>query len=86
MDAQRVWYVAYGSNLAWARFRCYVAGGQPLGGNARLRGLPRPERPRPHREPGHPGGLVFAGWSGVWGGGMAFYDAEPAAARPAART
>ncbi len=28
---QRIWYVAYGSNLAMGRFRCYLSGGRPDG-------------------------------------------------------
>ena len=84
MDAQRVWYVAYGSNLAWARFRCYVAGGQPLGGNRVYAGCRDPSDPTRTQSLDIPGGLVFAGWSSVWGGGMAFYDAR-ASGRAACR-
>ena len=69
-----VWYVAYGSNLGLARFRCYLSGGRPAGG---LRSYPgcRDRRP-PARDLGLEveGGIVFAGESGAWGGGMAFYD------------
>jgi len=71
---QRVWYVAYGSNLAMARFRCYVSGGRPAGGAHTYVGC------RDHSEPTRtsgvevPGGLAFAEESRVWGGGMAFYD------------
>lgn len=73
---ERVWYVAYGSNLALERFRCYVSGGRPVGGAREYPGC------RDKREPERvvgidvPGGLVFAGESMVWGGGMAFYDAK----------
>lgn len=31
MTEPLVWYAAYGSNLAAARFRCYVVGGRPAG-------------------------------------------------------
>jgi hypothetical protein len=71
---QRVWYVAYGSNLALDRFRCYLAGGRPAGGVRVYEGC------RDHSDPERivgvqvPGGLVFAGESRVWGGGSAFYD------------
>ena len=81
---QRVWYVAYGSNLGMARFLCYLSGGLPAGG---ARSYPGCRDPRP---PGRAvglevdGGLVFAGRSGVWGGGMAFYDGG-AAGRVACR-
>lgn len=70
----RVWYVAYGSNLALDRFRCYLAGGRPAGGARVYAGC------RDHSDPQRiagvhvPGGLVFAGASRVWGGGSAFYD------------
>ena len=71
---ERVWYVAYGSNLALDRFRCYLAGGRPAGGARVYAGC------RDHSDPQRiagvhvPGGLVFAGTSRVWGGGSAFYD------------
>jgi hypothetical protein len=71
---QRVWYVAYGSNLALDRFRCYLAGGRPAGGARVYPGC------RDHSDPERivavtvPGGIVFAGASRVWGGGSAFYD------------
>lgn len=71
---QAVWYVAYGSNLALDRFRSYLCGGRPSGG---LREYPGS---RDARDPARifslhvPGGLVFAGNSTVWGGGMAFFD------------
>ncbi|MGY4772400.1 histone deacetylase [Kribbella sp. CWNU-51] len=71
---ERVWYVAYGSNLALDRFRCYLAGGCPAGGARVYAGC------RDHSDPQRiagvhvPGGLVFAGASRVWGGGSAFYD------------
>jgi hypothetical protein len=73
-----VWYVAYGSNMAAARFACYLAGGRPR--EARRTYLGCRDRSPPRRDVGiHlPGGLVFAGESTVWGGGIAFYD--PAAA------
>jgi hypothetical protein len=71
---ERVWYVAYGSNLALGRFRCYLAGGRPVGG-ARVYPGCRDSRD-PERIVGVevPGRLVFAGESKVWGGGSAFYD------------
>lgn len=74
MDDHRIWYVAYGSNLATARFRCYLSGGRPAGGSRKYIGC------RDAREPSRiegvqvPGGLVFAGESRVWHGGIAFYD------------
>jgi hypothetical protein len=71
---RRVWYVAYGSNMGLDRFRCYLAGGTPAGG---LREYVGCRDPRDHADSAGlrvPGGLVFAGRSTVWGGGMAFYD------------
>jgi hypothetical protein len=72
---ERVWYGAYGSNLALGRFRCYLAGGRPTGGRRVYPGCR--DRRDPERVVGvHvPGALVFAGESAVWGGGSAFYDA-----------
>jgi hypothetical protein len=69
-----VWYVAYGSNLALARFRCYLSGGRPTGGARVYPGCRH--RSDPARTAGVEiaGGLVFAGASKVWGGGSAFYD------------
>ena len=72
----RVWYVAYGTNLSFARFRCYLVGGRPDGGSRTYPGC------RDRVEPGGdvsldiPGALYFAGRSSVWGGGMAIYDAR----------
>jgi hypothetical protein len=75
----RVWYVAYGSNLGLRRFRCYLAGGRPSGGRRDYEGCR--DRADPQRTDGVVvrGGLVFAGESGVWGGGMAFLDPGAAA-------
>ncbi len=72
--AQAVWYVAYASNLALDRFRSYLCGGRPSGGLRDYAGC------RDARDPARlvslrvTGGLVFAGSSSVWGGGMAFLD------------
>ncbi|RZT12018.1 hypothetical protein EV649_7674 [Kribbella sp. VKM Ac-2569] len=71
---ERVWYVAYGSNLALDRFRCYLAGGRPQGGARVYAGCRDHSDPRRIAGVHVPGGLVFAGESRVWGGGSAFYD------------
>jgi hypothetical protein len=71
---ERVWYVAYGSNLALDRFRCYLAGGRPEGGARVYAGCRDHSDPRRVAGVHVPGGLVFAGTSRVWGGGSAFYD------------
>lgn len=81
---EAVWYVAYGSNLALDRFRCYLRGGRPSGGLREYAGC-RDGRDPASAIPLHVSGrLVFAGASTVWGGGMAFLD-RPAPGRVACR-
>ncbi|WP_353814750.1 histone deacetylase [Agromyces sp. SYSU T00266] len=70
----RVWYVAYGSNLSSARFRCYVAGGQPAGGARTYVGCRDRRAPAEDAPVEIPGAVYFGGRSRVWGGGMATYD------------
>jgi hypothetical protein len=82
--ARRVWYVAYASNLALDRFRCYLGGGPVPGGDRTYPGCRSDEEPRDIARLHLPGGLVFAGRSGVWGGGIAFLD-RSAAGEVAAR-
>jgi hypothetical protein len=72
----RVWYVAYGSNLGTSRFRCYLAGGRPEGGIRTYTGCRDATEPAEAFSLELPGALVFAGESGVWGGGMAFFDPD----------
>jgi hypothetical protein len=69
-----VWYIAYGSNLSAQRFACYISGGRPWGGSRTYLGCR--DRTPPRRDVGIrlTGGVIFAGSSRVWGGGMAFYD------------
>lgn len=73
----RVWYSSYGSNLHEDRFLTYIKGGQPEGSSRTYDGctdqnLPEGAIPirfagcRPH----------FALTSRVWGGGIAFIDAQ----------
>lgn len=71
---RQIWYVAYGSNLAMDRFRCYLSGGRPAGGSREYAGCRDPSDPARAEGVEVPGGLVFASRSGVWGGGMAFFD------------
>jgi hypothetical protein len=71
---ERIWYVAYGSNLALERFTCYVAGGRPRGGARVYPGCRNQDPPQKSAAVTLPGGLVFAGASKVWGGGSAFYN------------
>ena len=75
---ERVWYVAYGSNLGLGRFRCYLAGGRPTGGNRTYEGCRDPSDPVDNVGLQLPGRLSFAGQSRVWSGGMAFYDVDGA--------
>ncbi|WP_202874064.1 histone deacetylase [Kribbella speibonae] len=72
---ERVWYVAYGSNLALERFSCYLDGGRPRGGARVYPGCRDRTSPQRTAAVTVPGGLVFAGASKVWGGGSAFYNA-----------
>ncbi|MDX6259300.1 MAG: hypothetical protein QOH84_988 [Kribbellaceae bacterium] len=69
-----VWYVAYGSNLALNRFRCYLSGGRPAGGMRDYPGCRDPSEPAQLLSLQIPGGLVFSGESKVWTGGSAFYN------------
>jgi hypothetical protein len=70
----RLWYVAYASNLALERFRCYLRGGRVAGGTRVYPGCRDPQDPAGSAALHVPGGLVFAGRSRVWGGGIAFHD------------
>ena len=74
MSHRHIWYVTYGSNLAMDRFRCYLSGGRPLGGAREYDGCRDPSDPARTLGVEVPGGIVFASESGVWGGGMAFFD------------
>lgn len=72
------WYVAYGSNLAAARFRCYISGGRPEGARRIYTGCRDVSDPAADRPLELPGELLFAGRSTVWSGGIAFYRVEAA--------
>jgi hypothetical protein len=71
---ERLWYVAYGSNLLLDRFRCYLAGGRPTGGNRTYRGCRDQSDPRAIVAVEIPGTLYFAGRSRMWDGATAFYE------------
>lgn len=74
---QRLWYVAYGTNLSRARFRVYLQGGRPAGGARDYPGSRDPLAPERDVSLMIPGGIRFVGVSSVWGGGgMAVYDAR----------
>lgn len=68
-----VWYAAYGTNLSPVRLACYLSGGRPPGALRHYDGCRDPSPPRDHRPVELRGRLSFAGESGVWGGGMAFF-------------
>jgi hypothetical protein len=79
-----VWYVSYGSNMSGTRLTCYLEGGVPPGSSHENPGARDPRPPRHSVGVELPGSVYFAGESGQWGGGVAFYDHEtpgPAAAR-----
>lgn len=72
--ADLVWYVSYGSNMAAARFACYLEGGC-LPGAAHVN--PGARDATPAQDSAGvvlPGTVYFAGESPTWGGGVAFYD------------
>ena len=73
---ERSWYVAYGSNLAAARFACYIAGGRPDGASRTYTGCRDTTSPMDDQPVEVRGELLFAGHSTVWSGGMAFYRPE----------
>ncbi|MFE9422649.1 histone deacetylase [Kitasatospora sp. NPDC006697] len=70
-----LWYAAYGSNMARARFACYVQGGRPPGGAREYPGCRDGRMPEADRAVTLAGRLFFAGVSQVWGGGRAFFEA-----------
>ncbi len=75
-----VWYVAYGSNLLWSRFRCYLVGGSPAGSRHTNPGARDPSGPVAVEPVQIPGRVVFAGQIPGWGGGgAAFFDPTVAA-------
>lgn len=73
---EQVWYAGYGSNLAWARFRCYLQGGRPEGAARTLPGATDPADPLDMQPITLDGSVYFAWHSPTWGGGIAFYDPD----------
>lgn len=57
-----------------ARFGCYLSGGRPRGARRTYVGCRDPSPPARVMGMHLSGGLVFAGESTVWGGGIAFFD------------
>lgn len=74
LTEMRVWYVAYGSNLQYSRFRCYLAGGCPPGAARTYVGSRDGADPAATRGVQIPGSILFGGESSVWTGGIAFYE------------
>lgn len=72
--SEQVWYAAYGSNLHWPRFRCYLQGGRAPGGLRVHAPCRDPRPPRCAVAATLPFPLFFAGASPTWGGGVAFLD------------
>ncbi|MFG1805281.1 histone deacetylase [Streptomyces sp. NPDC049040] len=73
---ERIWYAAYGSNMADDRLRCYLAGGCPPGGSRTYGGARDPRMPARSEPVELPGAMYFATMSPVWKGGRAFYDPD----------
>lgn len=73
-SGQHVWYAAYGSNLHWPRFRCYLQGGRAPGAARVHRPCTDRRAPRADVAATLPFPLLFAGASPTWGGGSAFID------------
>jgi hypothetical protein len=73
---ERLWYVAYGTNLSIARLRCYLRGGRFPEVTRQYRGCRDRTDPAATFGLRVPGGIYFTGHSSVWEGGMAVYDAE----------
>lgn len=71
-----VWYVAYGSNMTWSRFRYYLEGGV-LPETGRLHdGARDPSPPAADMPIWLPGRAYFATETQFWGGGRILYDPD----------
>jgi len=70
----RIWYVAYGSNLSRDRFSYYLRGGRPDGSERDFPGCRDSSDPSDSFGLLISGGVYFAGRSSGWRAGMAFYD------------
>jgi hypothetical protein len=73
---QRIWYVAYGSNLNRERFCHYLQGGRPDGVERDYPGCRDTSDELGSFGLLITGGIYFAGRSSSWRAGMAFYDPE----------
>lgn len=74
-----VWYAAYGSNLLWSRFRCYLKGEAPTENHRAHVGCRDSSDPTRDAAGVCDYPVVFAGEESSWGkGGVAFLDIETA--------
>lgn len=69
-----VWYACYGSNCSYQRFRAYLEGGSPDGGDHVHRGARDPSPPVAHGPITFPHAICFRGHSVGWGGSPAFLE------------
>jgi hypothetical protein len=70
----RLWYVAYGSNMRVARLAYYLRGGRIPDTDRVYPGCRDQSDPSQDAAITLPGSIYFALRSRVWSGGMAFYD------------
>jgi hypothetical protein len=77
-----VWYVSYGSNLRWERFKCYIQGGTPPDAKQEETGCRDTTLPVKDDKIGIPYQLFFAEHSNNWGGAIAFIGHEKTATNP----
>lgn len=71
-----VWYAAYGSNMTWRRFRCYIEGGLLAETGRDHCGARDPSPPADTRAVWLPGRVYFATQTAFWGGGRALFDPD----------
>lgn len=71
---EEFYYLSYGSNILRDRFACYVAGGLPVGSQRVYNGCRDKVLLNDSLGVVFEGSTYFAGFSRVWGGGMAFAD------------
>src|SRR4051812_38700552 len=77
-ESNLVWYASYGSNILTDRFRCYIAGGQPLGSQRTYEGCRDTSVPRADKPTTINHELYFSKNSPVWdNGGVGFISIQP---------
>jgi hypothetical protein len=69
-----VWYACYGSNCSYERFRAYLEGGSPRGGNHVHPGARNASLPVASGPITFPHAVCFSGYSKGWGGSPAFLE------------